>query len=405
MGMLSVNINRLVDRIEKLGKISLDEGKVSRLALTKADKLARDYVVSIMKEIGLEVKVDKIGNIFGILKDESNKEKEPIFIGSHIDTVIDAGIYDGCYGVLSGLEVIQTLKENNISLKRPIVCAVFTNEEGVRFQPDMLGSLVYAGGLDIDEALKIKGIDGKVLEKELKDIGYFGEENPGFMKAKAYIELHVEQGPILDKEDLEIGVVTGIQGISWQEIKIKGVANHAGTTPMNMRKDALYIASKINVFLKELACENDCVITVGSINIKPNAINVIPSEAIMTVDLRDLSNKKMEYLENEISEYLKQLSKNIDIEVKRLVRFSPVSFDQEIISLIEDNVNKRQLSYKKMTSGAGHDAQMISRICKTAMIFVPSKDGISHSPKEYTKKKDLENGANILLDTVTYLIE
>ena len=333
-------------------------------------------------------------------------DKEPIFIGSHIDSVINAGIYDGCYGVIAGLEVIQTLKEVGYKPCRPIVLSFYTNEEGVRYQPDMLGSLVYAKGLDIEKALSIVGVDGTVLGEELKRIGYCGEYEPGFMKPKAYIELHVEQGPILDKIGIPIGAVENLQGISWQKITIVGNANHAGTTPMYLRKDAGYVAAAINIFLHDLCTKTkNSVGTIGTISYEPNIVNVIPSKAEFTVDLRNPSSELLNQLEDDLDKFLEKIGKEKEVVItkERLVRFEPVVFDEEIVKIIEKSSKNRGLETRRMTSGAGHDAQMISRICPTAMIFVPSINGISHNPKESTNEKDLENGANILLDVLLEL--
>src|SRR3712207_6733681 len=359
-----------------------------------------------MKELGLDIKIDRIGNVFGVWSTEENQNKKPVFIGSHIDSVINAGIYDGCYGVLSGIEVIQTLKENEYKAKRPIVVSFYTNEEGVRYQPDMMGSLVYAGGLDVETALKSVGTDGSILREELKKIGYYGENEPGFIQPHSYIELHVEQGPILDQMKIPVGAVENLQGISWQKITVEGVANHAGTTPMYLRKDAGYVAAAVNVFLHDMCIEvPNSVATVGTISYEPNAVNVIPSKAIFTVDLRNPDSKVFKELENRLDEFLNKISMEVGslIHKERLVRFEPVTFNQGIVEIIEKSAKNRDIVTKRMTSGAGHDAQMMSRICPTAMIFVPSLNGISHNPKEFTEESDLENGANILLDVVVDL--
>lgn len=402
-----INMNRLLNHIKELGNTGRDEkGELSRLVASDIDKLGRDLVVSWMKDIDLEIKVDRIGNVFGIWSTEKNKDKEPIFIGSHIDSVVNAGMYDGCYGFLAGIEVIQTLKENNYISARPLVASFYTNEEGVRYQPDMMGSLVYAGGFDVEEALKSIGTDGTILGEELKRIGYYGDNEPGFIKPKAYIELHVEQGPILDQMKIPVGAVENLQGISWQKITIEGIANHAGTTPMYLRKDAGYAAAAVNTYIHDLCntIENS-VGTIGSISYEPNVINVIPSKVVFTVDLRNPNSTLFKQLEDKLDEFLVKLEEEIGLTIKkeRLVRFEPVIFDENIVKIIEKSAKNRGINTRRMTSGAGHDAQMMARICPTAMIFVPSHDGISHNPKEFTEEKDLENGANILLDVLLEL--
>lgn len=407
---LSINGERLLNRLKELGEIGRDEnGKLTRLAASDTEKDGRDAVVAWMKDAGLEVAVDSIGNIFGIWSNHDNDSQAPIMVGSHIDTVINAGIYDGCYGVISGIEVIKTLKDGGYTPLRPIVVGAFTNEEGVRYAPDMMGSLVYAGGLSVEEALVTIGNDDTVLGEELKRIGYAGDKEPGFLKPHKYIELHIEQGPILDSVRVPIGAVEDLQGISWQRITIEGVANHAGTTPTSMRRDAGLVAAKVITFLRERANDSNAttVATVGCIEFKPNAINVIPSQAVFTVDLRNPNEESLKYEEDVLADYLKELAVTEDVKIstEKLVRFEPVIFDKKIVELVEDAARNRGLKSKRMTSGAGQDAQMIARICPSAMIFVPSVDGISHNPKEFTLENDLIAGANVLLDVVLKLTE
>ncbi|SOC40989.1 Zn-dependent hydrolase [Ureibacillus acetophenoni] len=404
----TINSARLLSRLQELGRIGLDNDNIrTRLAATDEDKAGRDQLISWIKEAGLEVEIDRIGNIFGIWTTEENKYEKPIMLGSHIDTVINAGMYDGCYGVLSGLEVIKTLQEKRFKPARPIAVAAFTNEEGVRYQPDMMGSLVYAGGLSVEDALNSIGTDGTVLGKELERIGYAGSKEPGFIKPHAYIELHIEQGPILDKEGTPIGAVENLQGISWQRITITGVANHAGTTPTEMRHDAGLAAARVITYLRNRAnaSNGQTVATVGTICFEPNAVNVVPALATFTVDLRNPNEERLQQEEEALANYLKELAavEEVTISTEQLVRFSPVTFDEKIVNVIEEAASKQGLPSKRMTSGAGHDAQMIARICPTAMIFVPSVDGISHNPKEYTKDTDLVAGANVLLNVVSNL--
>ncbi|MFZ7943851.1 Zn-dependent hydrolase [Neobacillus sp. 19] len=405
---LSINSERLLNRIQELGLTGLDpDNKRTRLAASDADKAGRDLLVTWMKEAGLEVEIDRIGNIFGIWYGTEYRNEAPILLGSHIDTVINAGMYDGCYGVLSGLEVITTLQETGFVPTRPIAVAAFTNEEGVRYQPDMMGSLVYAGGLSVDDALKSVGTDGTLLGEELERIGYAGTKEPGFLKPHVYIELHVEQGPILDKMGIPIGAVENLQGISWQRITVEGVANHAGTTPTDLRRDAGLAAARVITYLRDRAnaSNGQTVATVGTIEFKPNAVNVIPSLATFTVDLRDPNEQRLQEEEQALANYLRGLaaSEEVTITTEQLVRFLPVTFDETIVQLVEEASSGRGLGSRRMTSGAGHDAQMMARICPAAMIFVPSIDGISHNPKEYTKDTDLTAGTNVLLDVVSNL--
>ncbi|ANL28000.1 N-carbamoyl-L-amino acid hydrolase 1 [Rhizobium phaseoli] len=405
MSEISINAERLLGRILELGDVGReDDGRLIRLAASDTEKLGRDKFVSWIELAGLEVAVDRIGNIFGIWKPAAVSNEAPLMLGSHIDTVINAGIYDGCYGVLSGLEVIETLVAAGFQPSRPIVVAAFTNEEGVRYAPDMMGSLVYAGGLDVDTALATVGTDGTKLGEELRRIGYDGEHPPGFLRPHAYIELHIEQGPVLDREGIQIGAVENLQGISWQRVSISGDANHAGTTPISMRRDAGHAAALVITFLRERARNSNTptVATVGCMTFEPNAINVIPSRATFTVDLRDPDEERLRQEEAALAAYLAQVAKEegVSFEVERLARFQPVAFDGNIVDLIEKAAARRGHTVRRMTSGAGHDAQMIARIAPAAMIFVPSLGGISHNPKEKTPDEDLVAGANMLLDVV-----
>ena len=404
----SIQAERLLERLRSLGTIGRGEnGQLVRLAASDADKAGRDSLMGWLDEAGLDVGIDRIGNIFGIWRPESVPDEAPLLLGSHIDTVIDAGIYDGCYGVLAGLEVIETLKSSGWRPSRPIAVAAFTNEEGVRYAPDMMGSLVHAGGLSIEEALASIGTDGTRLGDELRRIGYAGELEPGFLKPHAYLELHIEQGPVLEREGLAIGAVETLQGISWQRITIEGVANHAGTTPMSLRHDAGHAAARVITFLREkaVAANTPSVATVGSLRFEPNAINVIPARAILTVDLRDPDETRLREAESDLASFLEGLARSEGVTVcaERLARFEPVVFDNGLVEQIEQAAGRNGLRCRRMTSGAGHDAQMMARIAPSAMIFVPSIAGISHNPKEFTPDADLVAGAAVLLDVVRNL--
>jgi N-carbamoyl-L-amino-acid hydrolase len=394
-------------QLEQLAEIGRTETNACcRLALTDDDKLGRDLVVSWMKELGMAVTIDPIGNIFGT-RAGSRPDLAPVMTGSHIDTVRTGGAYDGNYGVLAGLEVVATLNEAKQQTQRSLVVGVFTNEEGARFAPDMLGSLVYVGGMPLDEALDLKAIDGPRLGDELARIGYDGKADLGAHKPHAFIELHIEQGPILDIEGVKIGAVENLQGISWQELTIVGQSNHAGTTPMYLRHDAGYVASAIATFVRDLTRKmgGHQVGTVGKIDLIPNLINVIAARATITVDLRNTDEGLLQQAEHALATYLKELeqSEGVTITARRLARFEPVSFDTALADRIAHHAQTLGLSQQRMTSGAGHDAQMLARICPTSMIFVPSVGGISHNPAEHTAEEDLIAGANVLLASLTEL--
>ena len=405
---MEINQKRLLETIRTLGTLGINETGRSRLAASDEDKAGRDYVVSLMKDAGLEVVVDKIGNIFGIWQDESNRGKKCVMTGSHIDSVINAGQYDGCLGVLSAIEVVRTLKENGYQPARPIAIGAFTNEEGVRYQPDMMGSLVYAGDMALTDALNAVGTDGTRLGDELARIGYAGTAEPGFLRPEYFIELHIEQGPILDIEGVSVGAVENLQGISWQKVTITGEQNHAGTTPTYLRRDAGVAAAKVNLYLRERAVTTGKTLaTVGTIAFEPNAVNVIPSKATFTVDLRNPDCAALRDEEKRLQDFLRELEKSdgVTVECERLSRFDPVLFDEDIVKLVEQSAAARGLSCERITSGAGQDAQMLARICKTAMIFIPSIRGISHNPAEYSADADVANGASILLYVVKKLAE
>ncbi len=384
----------------------IDGGGCARLALTDEDAAGRDLVVGWMHELGMTVTTDVIGNVVGTWNVGKGL---PVMTGSHIDTVRTGGKYDGNLGVLAGLEVIQTLQEASIIPSRPISVGIFTNEEGSRFAPDMLGSLVYVGGLPIEDALNIVGIDGTRVGDELERIGYNGATPcPGFAP-HAFVELHIEQGPVLERTNVKIGAVTGVQGISWQEITITGQSNHAGTTPMSMRRDPGYVAAKIAVFLRDLADRygGHQVCTVGKIDLFPNLVNVIPAKAVMTLDVRNTDESILSKAELEIAEFMKDLSQNegVDISTRHLARFEPIVFHPQVIDIVEKASATHSPSVTRMPSGAGHDAQMLARVCPSAMIFVPSVEGISHNPAEFTDPDDLVMGSNILLQVLIELSE
>lgn len=404
--MAELNTARLLERIHTLGEIGKDpRGGRTRLAASDSEKAGRDQVVAWLHEAGLRVVVDYIGNIFGIWETEENKKEAPLMIGSHIDTVIQAGAYDGCLGVLASIEAVDALKRAGICTKRPIVISVWTNEEGVRYSPDMMGSLVYAGGYPLEKALASVGTDGSILGEALQRIGYAGTAAPGFITPYAFLELHIEQGPIMDTDGIRIGAVENLQGIHWQRVTIRGLANHAGTTPTRLRHDAGLAAAKVNVFLRELVKKSGGVATIGTIALRPNAVNVIPEEAVFTVDLRNPDKEKLDRDDALLADYLRELSETdgVEIRTEEMTSFDPVPFDEEICRLTEAAAKARGLSCCRMVSGAGQDAQMIARLCPTAMIFVPSVKGISHNPQEFTKDEDVQNGAAVFLDVVEKL--
>ncbi len=403
---LRIDADRLAARIAALGAIGkIPGGGVCRLALSDEDRAGRDLVVSWMRELGLSVSIDGIGNVVGVRA--GTESGAPVMAGSHIDTVRTGGRYDGNLGVLAGLEVIQTLNAANIVTRRSLAVAFFTNEEGARFNPDMMGSLVYVGGLPLGTALATVGIDGVSVGDCLQKVGYGGTAPCGNPSVHAYVELHVEQGPVLDLEGITIGAVEGVQGISWTEFTVRGVSNHAGTTPMRMRHDAGYVACAIAQHAREIAraLGGDQVATVGAITLAPNLVNVIANHAVFTVDLRNTDEAILQEAERRLHAFATEIAaaEGVTFSHRRLARFEPVAFDPAVVDLVEATARELGHSVRRMPSGAGHDAQMLARICPAGMIFVPSIGGISHNVKEFTALADIEAGANVLLQTLLQL--
>ncbi len=403
---VEIDTAALVGRLARLGTVgAIPGGGNARLALTDEDKAGRNLVVGWMRELGLTVGVDSVGNVVGIRAGTS--DAAPVMTGSHIDTVRTGGRYDGNLGVLAGLEFCAALDRARVRTRRPIAVAFFTNEEGARFQPDMLGSLAYVGGMTVAEAHAARAIDGALLGAELARIGYLGSEQPGFVRPHAFVELHIEQGPILEAEGLTIGAVTGVQGISWTEYTIAGVSNHAGTTPMRLRRDAGYAAMAIASGVRDIvrSMGGDQVGTVGRIELVPNLINVVAAKATFTVDIRNTDEAALKIAEARVTELVARVSaaEQVSVASRGLARFEPVVFDARLVDLVEAKARARGFRNRRLPSGAGHDAQMLARICPTGMIFVPSAKGLSHNVAEHTDAADIDAGAKVLADVILEL--
>jgi N-carbamoyl-L-amino-acid hydrolase len=403
---LTVNQQRMEKRISELSQFGKDaNGRGYRVAYTKGDIEGRNYFMGLMRNAGLDVSIDNAGNIIGKRKG-TNSSLKPIAFGSHLDMVPDGGNYDGCLGSIGALEAVEILNENKITTKHPLELIIFSNEEG-----GTDGSAAMAGNFSPD-ALKLKTQSGLTIGEGVKAIG----GNPDNIKAAArkkgdltsFIELHIEQGGLLEKEKLQIGVVEGIVGIEHWEVVVEGFANHAGTTPMNMRSDALLAAAKFIVAVNEEITKipGKQVGTVGKIAALPGAFNVIPGKVNLGLEIRDLNYEKIWQLFKAIE----QRAKNIETASGTHFTFNyqnnaskPALTDKSIQDKIVANAKALGLTYQFMQSGAGHDAQEISTIAPVGMIFVPSVAGISHSPKEFTKGIDMANGANVLLKTILAL--
>ncbi len=403
---MKINRERLLGRIEEMNRIgALPGGGNRRLALSVEDKSARDLLGRWMREEGLEVRVDEVGNQFGLRKGSSGLKA--VALGSHLDTVSTGGRYDGTYGVLAALEVFSVLNENNVITQRPMALINFTNEEGDRFSPDMMGSLVFSKpGLrnDVWKSIDLKGSSS--VREELSRIGYLGDLPVGSVPVEYYVELHIEQGPILEHEQIPIGVVEKVQGIYWTEYILTGQSAHAGTTPIARRKDPGLLAARIITFLRDLSLNHPGQLgTVGLLEFYPNVINVVPERVRMITDLRNPNDDLLRSGQQQLDDFIAREAAREKIAVARVekVRLSPVDFDPSVASQIEASATKLGLRSKRMVSGAGHDAQMMAAVAKAAMIFVPSVDGISHNEKEFTEPVDLVNGASVLLDVALTL--
>jgi len=400
---LSIDMASLQDRLDALGQDgALPGGGVCRLALSDADRAGRDRVKGWMEALGLTIHIDKIGNMIGLRP--GREDLPPVMTGSHIDTVATGGLYDGNLGVLAGLEVIACLNKAGVTTRRPLAVAVFTNEEGARFAPDMLGSAVDRGVLSLETALATQDAQGRTLGAELTRIGYAGPKEPGHITPACFFELHIEQGPVLEEEGVPLGAVTGVQGISWMEYQIQGVSNHAGTTPMRLRHDAGYVAAAIAVAARRIATDfgGDQVATVGVMDLDPGLVNVIARGARVTVDLRNTDETRLQQAEQAMAATIAALaaSEGVTITSHRLARFAPVTFDPDLVALIAALAKSQGHAVKYLPSGAGHDAQMFAPDCPSAMIFVPSHQGISHNIKEFTAPDSLAAGANLLLQAM-----
>jgi beta-ureidopropionase / N-carbamoyl-L-amino-acid hydrolase len=406
---MKINLNRLQGYFNEMSKVGATKnGGVSRLALSSTDKEARDLLIKWLKEADLEVRIDDVGNIYG-RNEGTDPNADPIVIGSHLDSIEDGGLYDGVLGIISGLEVIQTLSDLSITTRRPIEIGNFTNEEGVRFESLMGGSGVLSNDYDLNSIYGEEDSNGKTFLSELDRIGYLGRKENRLKAAEAFIELHIEQGPILDSEKIPIGVVEGILGFTWLTVTITGETNTSGPTPMYLRKDALTSVSKMIVEIEKLASNigERSITTVGVVEVKPGQVNSIPGEVKFTVDIRDEDPVKQKAGVQMIKDCIRTIAEkdkvNFNIEEKKT--FEPVNFSPRVIDALVESANELGYSSKMMISGAGHISTYMNNFCPTAMIFVPSIGGLSHLPSEKTDWDDIEKGVSVLLNAVLKLAE
>lgn len=400
--MLEINANRLWQSLMDLAKIgATDKGGVRRLTLTDTDRLGRDQFVAWCKAAGLSVEVDGIGNIFG-RRPGTDANALPVAMGSHLDSQPSGGKFDGAYGVMAGLEIVRTLNDAGVKTRAPLEVVSWTNEEGSRFVPTLMGSGVYAGVFSLDKVLEEKDVDGISVRDALSQTGYAGKAQPH--KLGAYFEAHIEQGPVLEQTKTTIGVVQGALGQRWFDVAIAGQDSHAGPTPMETRKDALLAASRLVLEVNRIGSTfpNYARGTVGFMQVKPNSRNVVPGEVRMTVDLRNAKDVTLTSMVEELEKKILLIEKvtRTEIASKEVVYFPPSEFAPDLVDSVREGSKKFGYSHRDIVSGAAHDAVYMARIAPTAMVFVPCEGGISHNEIENARPEDIAAGCNVLLHAV-----
>jgi N-carbamoyl-L-amino-acid hydrolase len=398
---LRINGQRLWDSLMELARIgATDKGGVKRLALSDLDRQGRDLVVGWGVEAGLAVTVDQIGNVF-MRREGRNPQLAPVVTGSHIDTQPTGGKFDGNYGVLAGLEVVRTLNDLKIETEAPIEVAFWTNEEGSRFVPVMMGSGVFCGAFSLETAYAARDTEGRSVRDELARIGYMGEQVPGRHPIGAYFETHIEQGPVLEDAGKVIGVVPAVMGLSWYDCTVTGMEAHAGPTPMGLRRDALQVATTIMQEVVAIANRYPPYGrgTVGMVQVFPNSRNVIPGQVRFSIDLRNVSDALLDTMHEEMRAFVAQTqaTSGLKVELERVSYYPPCAFHPDCVSAVRAATEKLGYSTMDVVSGAGHDAIYAARVAPAGMIFVPCKDGISHNEIEDAQPDHLEAGCNVLL--------
>ena len=398
---ISINSDRLWDSLMTMAKIGPGiAGGNNRQTVTVEDGEARKLLQKWSEDAGMTMKVDELGSMF-FKREGTDKNALPVVIGSHLDTQPTGGKYDGVLGVLAGLEIVRTLNDLNIQTKHPILVVNWTNEEGSRFPPAMMASAGYAGIYEVNTLLSAKDAEGNIFGDELDKIGWKGSETVGSQKFHCYYELHIEQGPILETEEVDIGIVTHGQGLKWLEVKLSGVEQHTGTTPMNVRKDTSLALSEIILAVNHIANKNqpNALGSVGHIEVSPNSRNVIAGNSLFTVDIRSPDINKLVKMENELKQMTKDICKKykIEFEMDQIGGFDPVAFDKECLNNIRNSANKFGYSHKDIVSGAGHDACWINTVAPSAMIMCPCVDGLSHNEAEEIKPEWASSSTNVML--------
>jgi len=396
-----VNGDRLWASLMRLAEIgATPKGGVCRLALTELDRQGRDLVVGWAREAGMTVTVDQIGNVF-MRRPGRNNALPPIMTGSHIDTQPTGGKFDGNYGVLAGLEVVRTLNDLGIETEAPIEVAFWTNEEGSRFVPVMMGSGVFAQAFSLEHAYAAQDTEGHTVKDELARIGYIGDEVPGQHPVGAYFEAHIEQGPVLEDHGITIGVVEAVLGIRWYDCTVTGMEAHAGPTPMGLRQDALQVATRIMQEVVAVAHRHPPHGrgTVGMVQVHPNSRNVIPGRVKFSMDLRNVSNELLDQMDAEIRAFAAAVAEEsgLKVEIEEVSHYPAVPFEAGCVAAVRQATEALGYSHMPTVSGAGHDAVYVARLAPAGMIFVPCKDGISHNEIEDAQPAHLEAGCNVLL--------
>ena len=401
--MKTCNQSRLQSLIERFSQFGRTENNgVTRLALSQEDIEARKCLQTLCEELGMTVTYDDMANMYATLP--GKKDLPPIVLGSHMDSVVKGGRYDGILGVLTALETVYTLKETETQLDYPITIVNFTNEEGARFEPSLMASGVLSGKFDKEKMLASKDRNGITFAQALTESGFEGQMENRLKEATAYIELHIEQGPVLEHKNLEIGVVEGVLGMVCYEITVQGESNHAGTTPISMRKDPMFAAANLIVEMQDKLQQLDqsLVYTIGRMNAHPNIHTVIPSHVVFTLEARHHDADVIAAVST-IVEQLSGLANGCTVSSSRLWDRDTVLFDEKVVGAVEKASQDIHYKGHRMYSGAGHDAQFIASFIPSAMIFVPSEKGYSHREDEYTSYEDCVKGANVLLNAVLNL--
>ena len=398
---LRINGQRLWDSLMELAQIgATPKGGVCRLTLTDLDKQGRDLVTRWAREAGMTVTIDKIGNGF-MRRPGRNNNLPPIMTGSHIDTQPTGGKFDGNYGVLAGIEVVRTLNDHGIETEAPIEVAFWTNEEGSRFVPVMMGSGVFAKAFTLEHAYAATDTEGKTVKGELERIGYIGDQEPGDHPIGAYFETHIEQGPVLEDNDKTLGVVSGVLGIRWFDCTVTGMEAHAGPTPMALRKDAMLAATRIMQDVVAAAHRHPPHGrgTVGMVQVFPNSRNVIPGRVKFSIDLRNSTDELVDAMAAEVKAFADQVAKEhgVQVHIEMVSSYPAQLFQPECVEAVGRAAAKLGYSHMPAVSGAGHDAVYMAKLSPSGMIFIPCKDGISHNEIEDAKPEHIEAGCNVLL--------